>query len=119
MSLDPSSIEPTPVIAYKAEPAAHPKTMAAMAAENAALHTSNAVLVREIESLRIKLAEREKIAPPPTYLPLKLAANLAGVQYDRARVWHSKKLIDSRKDAGRIVATVASLIERRVLLNGK
>jgi hypothetical protein len=107
------------MLAYKSAPAAHPKTVSAMAAEIVALNTTNAVLVREIEQLRAQLAEREKHAPPPTYVPLKLGASLAGVAYNRALGWHQKRLIDSQKHAGRISATTASLIARRLLLDGR
>jgi hypothetical protein len=83
----------------------------------AALRETIAALMLDNEALRTKLAERD--VPPPIYLPLKRAAGEAFVRYDRARVWHRKGLIESRKDAGRIVATVSSLIERRVMVDAK
>jgi vancomycin resistance protein YoaR len=74
-------------------------------------------LTLTVATLRTQLAERE--AEPKIYVPLKEAAFDASVRDNRARVWHHKGLIDSRKDAGRIVATVVSIIKRRILATGK
>jgi hypothetical protein len=79
----------------------------------AALVATNMELMRKVGMLQTRLGEFERNAQPKQYLPLKQAASLAGVSYDVARVWHGKGLIDSYRDAGRIYATVISLIERR------
>ena len=95
-----------------------PQPAQVTATEIAELRATNATLTGLIDTLRSQLAERERERLPTEYFPLKKAASLAGVSYERARVWHGKRLINSRKDGGRVVATIASLIERRVLLDG-
>jgi hypothetical protein len=85
--------------------------------EVAALRETVAALTLDNVKLRARLAERD--APPPIFLPLKRAAGSADVPYKRALGWHRKGLIESRKDVGRIVATVSSIIERRILIDGK
>jgi hypothetical protein len=98
-------------------PTESPGAPAEVSPEVAALRETVAALTLDNMALRAKLVERD--TPPPLFLPLKMAAGNAEVPYKRALGWHRKGLIESRKDVGRIVATVISIIERRMLIDGK
>jgi hypothetical protein len=89
------------------------------ATEIAELRATNAALTSEVQVLRNQLAERERDAPPKRYEALKRAAGDAGVLYDRARNWHHRRWIDSYQDGAQIYATEASIIQRRVLMDGR
>jgi hypothetical protein len=88
-------------------------------AEIIALRATNSTLVAKLESAQAEIVELKRAAPLDRYAPIKQAAYDSSVRYNRALTWHRKGLIDSRKDAGRIVATVVSLVKRRVLLTGR
>ena len=89
------------------------------AAEIAELLATTATLTVMIEALRSRLAGTQNV-PPKQYQALKRAAGNAGVLYDRARNWHHRGWIDSYQDQEgvQIYATEASIIQRRILMDG-
>src|SRR5258706_13692904 len=70
-----------------------------------------AKLTRERDALLATKAER--------WLPLKVAAIDAAVEYETARTWAARDLIKARKDGGRVFVELGRLISRRMLVARK
>jgi hypothetical protein len=70
-----------------------------------------------VGTLQARVSELE--SPPEKWLPLKAGAADANVRYENARSWAEAGLIKSRKDGGRVIVELGSLVARRILFSGK
>lgn len=77
-------------------------------------HPVIADLKRTVAQLEARVAQLEQ--QPARWLPLKAAAHDAGVEYETARVWAKRGLIEARRDGKRWFANLVSLKARKQLL---
>jgi len=68
-------------------------------------------LKRTVALLAAQVAQLEQ--PPARWLPLKAAAHDAGVNYETARVWAKRGLIEARRDGKRWLVNLVSLKARK------
>jgi len=101
---DPVAVEPQGDGVEFPQPAEYPAVVAYLLAVVAKL-------TRERDEALAKNAER--------WLPLKVAAIDAAVEYETARTWAARGLIKARRDGGRVFVELSSLIARRMLFAGK
>lgn len=76
-------------------------------------HPAVAALQRSLAQLEARVAQLE--LPPAQWLPLKAAAHDAGVEYETARKWAERGLIEARRDGKRWLANLISLKARKDL----
>jgi len=74
-------------------------------------HEAVADLKRTVALLAAQVAQLEQ--PPARWLPLKAAAHDAGVNYETARVWAKRGLIEARRDGKRWLVNLVSLKARK------
>ena len=77
-------------------------------------HPVIADLKRALAQLEARVAQLEQL--PAQWLPLKAATYDAGVEYETARVWAKRGLIEARRDGKRWFANLVSLKARKQLL---
>jgi hypothetical protein len=76
-----------------------------------------AALQRTVAELEARVAQLEQ--PPARWLPLKAAAHDASVEYETARQWAERGLIEARRDGKRWLVNVVGLKARKELLTRK
>ncbi|HWX29477.1 MAG TPA: hypothetical protein VNZ53_18785 [Steroidobacteraceae bacterium] len=74
-------------------------------------------LEQTIVELKRKIAEVEQ--PPARWLSLKAAAIDTSVEYETARTWVTRGLVEGRREGGRWVVNVVSLRARTEQLAGR
>jgi hypothetical protein len=74
-------------------------------------HAVVAALQRTVAELEARVAQLEQ--PPAEWVPLKLAAYAAGVEYETARKWAERGLVEARRDGGRWLVNMVSLVARK------
>jgi hypothetical protein len=79
-------------------------------------HAAVAALQRTVAELEARVAQLEQ--PPAEWVPLKLAAYAAGVEYETARTWVIRGLVEGRREGGRWLVNTVSLMARKERLAG-
>lgn len=79
-------------------------------------HPDVAALQRSLARLEARVAQLEQ--PPAQWLPLKAAAIDTGVEYETARKWAERGLIEAQREGKRWLINLISLKARKERLSG-
>jgi hypothetical protein len=76
-----------------------------------------AALQRTVAQLEARVAQLEQ--PPAQWVPLKAAAHDTGVEYETARTWAERGLIEARREGKRWMINLTSLRARKERFAGQ
>ncbi|MGY4293104.1 hypothetical protein AB7Z32_12085 [Bradyrhizobium sp. 482_C4_N1_1] len=76
-----------------------------------------AALMHTIAVLQARVTELEQ--PAAQWMPLKRAASVCGVNYETARVWGARGLIEAHREGKRWMVNLTSLKARQARLFGR